>query len=242
MNDLEIFEFKKKAVVDSRRVAEAIGRPHKQLLRTIKTMEKHLKGAATDNKNVVSGGINHNKNVVVKREGNRHTFAPVNFFIPATYIDEKGEERGCYYLTKLGCDLVANKTTGEKGTRFTAAYVTQFREMEAELARREVQREIKAPVRRSLTDAIRDSGENTRMMGYAYNTYTNLIYKSVTGYTARQLMDKRGAAKNAHAVDFLTSGELAEVTKREAQVCTLLDLGMTYEQIRALLPRKEHRQ
>ena len=125
---------------------------------------------------------------------------------------------------------------------FKKALVREFFKAREELNRREVQREIKAPVRRSLTDAIRDSGENERMSGYAYNTYTNLIYKSVTGYTARQLTDKRGAAKNAHAVDFMTADELAEATKREAQVCTLLDLGMSYEGIRALLTRKERRQ
>ncbi|MDN9204386.1 phage antirepressor KilAC domain-containing protein, partial [Clostridioides difficile] len=36
-------------------------------------------------------------------------------------------------LTKKGCDMVANKMTGEKGIIFTAIYVTKFEEMEREL-------------------------------------------------------------------------------------------------------------
>src|SRR5690606_23636378 len=34
---------------------------------------------------------------------------------------------------RKGCDMVANKMTGEKGVLFTAAYVTKFEEMERQL-------------------------------------------------------------------------------------------------------------
>ena len=37
----------------------------------------------------------------------------------------------CYLLSKMGCEMVANKLTGEKGILFTAAYVKRFNEMEA---------------------------------------------------------------------------------------------------------------
>lgn len=52
------------------------------------------------------------------------------FFIPSTYVDAKGETRKCYECTKMGCDMLANKMTGEKGTIFTAKYVKKFNEME----------------------------------------------------------------------------------------------------------------
>lgn len=52
------------------------------------------------------------------------------FFIPSTYVDAKGETRKCYECTKIGCDMLANKMTGEKGTIFTARYVKKFNEME----------------------------------------------------------------------------------------------------------------
>ena len=54
----------------------------------------------------------------------------VDFFIPSSYKDAKGEERSCYEVTRLGCDFLANKSTGEKGVLFTARYVKRFQEME----------------------------------------------------------------------------------------------------------------
>ena len=61
---------------------------------------------------------------------NAHDFVVVEYFIKSTYIDAKGESRPCYLVTKLGCDFLANKFTGEKGIIFTAKYVKRFDEME----------------------------------------------------------------------------------------------------------------
>lgn len=53
-----------------------------------------------------------------------------DYFVKSTYIDAQGKERPCYEVTKLGCDFLANKFTGEKGILFTAKYVKRFHEME----------------------------------------------------------------------------------------------------------------
>lgn len=55
-----------------------------------------------------------------------------DFFIPSSYKDASGRENKCYEVTKLGCDFLANKSTGEKGVLFTARYVKRFNEMEKE--------------------------------------------------------------------------------------------------------------
>ena len=65
---------------------------------------------------------------------NKNQMGSVNYFIQSTYVDAKGETRPCYLLTRKGCDMVANKMTGQKGILFTAAYVTKFEEMEKEIA------------------------------------------------------------------------------------------------------------
>ena len=57
----------------------------------------------------------------------------LDFFIESSYVDKKGEARKCYLLTKKGCDMVANKMTGEKGVLFTATYIDKFYEMEHRL-------------------------------------------------------------------------------------------------------------
>lgn len=53
-----------------------------------------------------------------------------DYFIPSTYRNASGKENKCYEVTKLGCDFLANKSTGEKGVLFTARYVKRFYEME----------------------------------------------------------------------------------------------------------------
>lgn len=53
-----------------------------------------------------------------------------DYFIPSTYKDASGKENKCYNVTKLGCDFLAKKFTGEKEVIFTARYVKRFDEME----------------------------------------------------------------------------------------------------------------
>ena len=58
-----------------------------------------------------------------------------DYFIPSSYVDASGKENKCYEVTKLGCDFLANKSTGEKGVLFTARYVKRFYEMEHQFKR-----------------------------------------------------------------------------------------------------------
>ncbi len=209
---LPVFQHKGKLVADSRDIAALIDRPHWIIMRTIRTMSKHL----ADNKFVVS-----------------------DYFIEATYIDPTGRELPNYYLTEMGCDMVANKQEGERGTIFTAQYVRAFHAMWDELARRRELRAIGKPIRRSLTDALRDSGEVERMHGHAYGTYTNLAFKLATGMTARQLRRECGAAKDARAVDILSAAELEIYQRKEAAIAVLLDAGLCYDTIKAALSGEE---
>lgn len=58
-----------------------------------------------------------------------------DYFIQSSYKDASGKENKCYECTKLGCDFLANKFTGEKGILFTARYVKKFDEMEKQIQR-----------------------------------------------------------------------------------------------------------
>ncbi len=54
------------------------------------------------------------------------------FFIESNYKSSQGKLLPCYLLTKMGCEFVANKMTGKKGTLFTAQYVSLFNEYQEE--------------------------------------------------------------------------------------------------------------
>ncbi len=62
---------------------------------------------------------------------NEGQMSVVDYFVKSSYQDAKGEERPCYQVTKLGCDFLANKFTGEKGVLFTARYARNLTTMSA---------------------------------------------------------------------------------------------------------------
>lgn len=53
-----------------------------------------------------------------------------DFFFENTYKDSTGRTLPCYDVTKKGCEFIAHKLTGVKGTTFTAKYINRFHDME----------------------------------------------------------------------------------------------------------------
>lgn len=53
-----------------------------------------------------------------------------DFFKKSTYCTEQKKELPCYDVTKKGCEFIAHKLTGVKGTAFTARYINRFHDME----------------------------------------------------------------------------------------------------------------
>lgn len=84
-------------------VAEMVGKPHNDLMKDIRRYTSQFN----------EGNISH-----------------VEFFTENTYLDKKGQERPCYLVTKKGCEFIAHKLTGVKGTEFTAKYINRFHELE----------------------------------------------------------------------------------------------------------------
>lgn len=96
-------------------IAEMMEIPHYEVL-------KKLDGTTNSDGSVKQVGI-----IPVLADGN---FPVTDYFVKSTYITGQNKEMPCYEVTKLGCDLLANKFTGEKGILFTARYVKRFDEME----------------------------------------------------------------------------------------------------------------
>lgn len=105
MNELQVFNFNQVDVVDSREVALLVEKRRDHLFRDI------------------TGYIK------IMEKSTAPKFGVSDFFIKSTYKDSTGRTLPCYLLTKKGCDMVANKMTGEKGVLFTAAYVNAFEKM-----------------------------------------------------------------------------------------------------------------
>ena len=154
LRQLPIFEHHGQLVTDSRDAAQMLGKRHTEVLRSIKTMCKHF---------------------------TERNFASSDFFIPATYTDSTGRELPCYYLTQMGCEMVANKQTGAGGTLFTAQYVKAFHAMKEFIMERnspiwQDTRTLTKEVRRQETDVIRELVDYARAQGsqHAVKYYTSI--------------------------------------------------------------------
>lgn len=89
--------------LDSREVAEMVGKEHKELLRDIRRYCEQL---------------------------GKSKIAQSDFFVESTYQNNQNKKQPCYMITKKGCEFIAHKLTGQKGTEFTASYINRFHDME----------------------------------------------------------------------------------------------------------------
>ncbi|KZL90686.1 Rha family transcriptional regulator [Clostridium magnum] len=106
MNNLKVKNINGVLVVEIREVALMVAKRHDHLLRDIQGYISIL----SDNP----------------------TLGSENFFVESTF-ENKGKHYTCYLLTRKGCDIVANKMTGEKCVLFSATYINRFYEMEQQL-------------------------------------------------------------------------------------------------------------
>lgn len=120
MNELQLINENGKIYVDSRQVAEMIGKRHADLMRSIDGYIEIL--------------------------GQNAKLRSDNFFVKSSYQAGTGKTYPCYNLTRKGCDMVANKLTGEKGVLFTAEYVTKFEEMEKQIKMQQLLPDFNNPV------------------------------------------------------------------------------------------------
>lgn len=100
MNELE------QKYIDSREVAEMVGKEHNMMLRDIRRYCEQL---------------------------GQSKIAQSDFFTESTYQNSQNKTMPCYFVTKKGCEFIAHKLTGIKGTEFTAKYINRFHEMEEEI-------------------------------------------------------------------------------------------------------------
>lgn len=92
-----------KTTITSMEVAQMVGKQHKELLRDMRKYSEQLAESK---------------------------IALGDFFTESTYLDANNQSRPCFMVTKKGCEFIAHKLTGQKGTEFTVRYINRFHEME----------------------------------------------------------------------------------------------------------------
>jgi Rha family phage regulatory protein len=165
MNELTIVKVNDGAYIDSRQVAEFVGKPHNDLMKSIRKYSGYLTAG---------------------------TFSLSDFFVPNTYFDATGRELPCYLCARNGCELIAHKLTGEKGVLFTAAYIKRFRELEQAETERKIKAherprlgEFNSAVRNVMNGLTYVGASAGKVMGFlngAYAPFGIKVQDDLPGY------------------------------------------------------------
>lgn len=95
--------------IESRQVAEMMGKSHSALLKMI-------------------DGSKDGNAIGIKPVLEKSNFDLSDYFIESSYKSGNRDYK-CYLCTKKGCEMLGNKLQGEKGILFTAKYVEAFHDM-----------------------------------------------------------------------------------------------------------------
>lgn len=136
------------------------------------------------------------------------------------------EQQATLLITFLdNSDIVAN---------FKTLLVKQFYEMRDELTKRNINRVIEKPVKKTLMESVKNWKYTSK---HAYSNINRLLIKGATGLSINALKKERGDAKAA--LDLLTSQEQEKYKQLEQKVIAYIEADFDYQLIKSLLTGKE---
>ncbi|HEM5468988.1 TPA: Rha family transcriptional regulator [Streptococcus suis] len=147
-------------------------------------------------------------------------------------LDGKGRPKKVYHLNEQQATLLITYLDNTpQVVKFKTNLVRAFFEMRDEVAEFRYQRALEKPKRKALPEAIETWQEAPK---HAHSTVTNLLLKGTTGMNKRQLMAQRGGH---NGIDSLTSQELIRYQALEDMAIALINLDMTYQDIKNMVFR-----
>lgn len=168
------------------------------------------------------------KRLIRKHQLRLEQFGKVGFEIQPLPSGQKAkvyklnEQQATLLITFLdNSEIVAN---------FKTLLVKQFYEMRDELNKRNLNRAIEKPIKKTLNDCIKDWKYTNK---HAYSNINRLLIKVATGLSITELKKERGDAKVA--LDLLTSKEQETYKTLENKVIAYINADFDYSLIKALL-------
>lgn len=143
--------------IDSREVAEMMGRSHSDVMKMIQGSGKNL-------------GI-----IPVLEKGN---ILVADYFIESTYkVDGNNKSYNCYLLTKKGCELLGSKLQGEKGILFKSRFLAKFNNLDIKASIKDITKDFEYIKRKEICfiELLSDSLKAYNIEGFSQ--YRVLNYK-----------------------------------------------------------------
>lgn len=187
--------------IDSREVAEMVGKRHPDLKRDIKRYISQLDTCK---------------------------IAHIDFFIDSTYRDSENREQSCYLVSIKGCEFIAHKLTGQKGTEFTAKYINRFHEMEDKLTDNAG---ISAELVNTLTEFVKQQAETNRLQA----EFNQMVMERLEKLEERKIGCKENtyeAMEENHTES--RKRELYSLTAKVAELCNSSHTRILHHMYRTL--------
>ncbi|MCL4935342.1 Rha family transcriptional regulator [Streptococcus suis] len=147
-------------------------------------------------------------------------------------LDGKGRPKKVYHLNEQQATLLITYLDNTpQVVKFKTNLVRAFFEMRDEVAQFRYQRALEKPKRKALHEAIETWQEAPK---HAHSTVTNLLLKGASGLNKRQLVAHRGGH---NGIDSLTSQELIRYQALEGMAIAMINLDMTYQEIKNMVFR-----
>lgn len=163
-------------------------------------------------------------------------------FFRETSYKNRGKEYPMYEMDRDGFSLLVMGFTGDKALQWKIKYIEAFNAMETELKRIyterqqwQIERDKGVVIRHILTDIIKMRVAESPNKKFAYPNYTNLIYKTLYGKTAKQLEEELGVKPKENLRDYFTEEALEHIQSMEMLVSSLINCGWGYSQIKTFL-------
>lgn len=227
-------------------LVEIIGkRNEEKILTTSRKISEKFKKEHYEVIYAIEGRVSENaKDVKVKNKGIINDLIEAgisqleNYFILSEY-ENRGKKYKEYLVTRDGFSLLAMGFTGSEAVKWKLEYINAFNTMENELKRIyterqqwQIERDKGVVIRHILTDTIKMKIADSPHKRFAYPNYTNLIYKTLFGKTAKELEEAYGVKSKENLRDFFTGEALSCVQSMEMLVSSLIGCGWGYEQIK----------
>lgn len=161
------------------------------------------------------------------RDLTAHRIAVKNFFVEGEFINSRNRVYRNYLMTRDGFSMLAMSLDGKESMKFKVQFIEAFNKMESELKRQSVLRLSGIETRKTMTDKIKDTGENERMHGHGYSNYTKMAYKMI-GIEYKK--PEYGRFRDSLSPDDLERLETVEGMTKE-----LLKAGKQYGEVKQII-------
>lgn len=155
----------------------------------------------------------------------------IDYCIFSESTEKRGRPAVQYLVTLDMAKELGMVEANEKGRMIRRYFIEaekRYRELKIIRARSKAERRL-------FTDILKEVLPESPNKQWRYKQFTDLVYKHVTGYNAKQLREMYDKPKDYNVRELLTPQQLREVIRYESIIQGLLQLGQDYQGVKAIL-------